>query len=86
MSRRIVCQLADSTAESGVDRLPANMADQSKHILLGSIGCAVAAIDAPKGRAGIQTLGSNEGFAGRPVALESQDNETKPQRAIKWAR
>ncbi|WP_334397751.1 hypothetical protein [Bradyrhizobium sp. AZCC 2289] len=58
------------------------MVDESKRILLGYIGCAVAANDEPKGHAGTRTLSSKERFAGRPVASQYRDDGTKPQRTI----
>jgi 2-methylcitrate dehydratase PrpD len=46
-------QLADFTVETRFERLPAEVVHESKRLLLDSIGCAVAAIDEHKGRAGI---------------------------------
>ena len=53
MTRTIVQKLADFTVDSTLDRLPSEVVHESKRLLLDSIGCAVAAIDQLKGRAGI---------------------------------
>ena len=54
MTRTIVQQLADFTAQTDFGNLPAAVVEECKRALLDSIGCAVAAIDEPKGRAGIE--------------------------------
>ncbi|VWB10046.1 MmgE/PrpD family protein [Burkholderia lata] len=53
MPDTIIQQLADFTAGTRYDQLPAPVVDACKRILLDSIGCAVAAVDEPKGRIGI---------------------------------
>lgn len=53
MTRTFVQHLADFTAATTFDGLPAAVAHECKRLLLDSIGCAVAAIDEHKGRAGI---------------------------------
>jgi 2-methylcitrate dehydratase PrpD len=53
MARTIIQQLADITANTQLDRIPTEVAHESKRLLLDSIGCAVAANDEHKGRAGI---------------------------------
>lgn len=53
MTKTIIQQLADFTADTSFDKLPAAVVMESKRALLDAIGCAVAAIDEPKGRAGI---------------------------------
>ena len=47
MTRTIVQQLADFTAQTDFGNLPAAVVEECKRALLDSIGCAVAAIDEP---------------------------------------
>ncbi|MGF1237352.1 MmgE/PrpD family protein [Streptomyces sp. NPDC004684] len=54
MTKTLVEQLADFTAGADYARLPADVVEESKRIVLDSIGCALGAIDEPKGRIGIQ--------------------------------
>ncbi|RJG03257.1 MmgE/PrpD family protein [Noviherbaspirillum sedimenti] len=54
MPSTIVKHLADFTTQSTYDRLPKSVVNECKRILLDSIGCALAALDTPKGRAGIE--------------------------------
>ena len=54
MTRTLIQQLADFTADTRFDALPAEVAHECKRAVLDSIGCAVAAVDEPKGRAGIE--------------------------------
>jgi 2-methylcitrate dehydratase PrpD len=54
MARTLIEQLADFAGDSVFERLPAEVVDQSKRILLDSVGCALAAIDQPKGAIGIE--------------------------------
>ena len=53
MTQTIVQQLADFTAGATFDNLPPEVVHECKRVLLDSIGCAVAAVDELKGRAGI---------------------------------
>ena len=53
MTRYLVQQLADFTADTVLERLPAEVVHESKRLILDSIGCAVAATEELKGRAGI---------------------------------
>lgn len=53
MTKTIIQQLADFTAETSYDDLPSVVVQEVKRTLLDSIGCAIAAIDEPKGRIGI---------------------------------
>ncbi len=53
MTKTIVQQLADFTATTSFDSLPAAVVEECKRALLDSMGCAIAAIDETKGRAGI---------------------------------
>lgn len=54
MTRTLIQQLADFTAQTSFDNLPAAVVEECKRALLDSMGCAIAAIDEPKGRAGIE--------------------------------
>jgi 2-methylcitrate dehydratase PrpD len=62
MPATLVQQLASFTTDTQFDRLPPAVIEECKRILLDSIGCAVAAIDEPKGRIGIdyaRAMGGN---------------------------
>jgi 2-methylcitrate dehydratase PrpD len=66
MGRTIVEELADFTQRSDYSRLPAEVVDECKRLLLDSIGCALAATEEPKGRIGIEygrLLGGSGGDA-----------------------
>jgi 2-methylcitrate dehydratase PrpD len=54
MTRTLIQQLADFTVGTTFDSLPNLVAQECKRTLLDSIGCAVAALDEHKGRAGIE--------------------------------
>lgn len=54
MAQTIVETLADFTIDTHFDRLPPEVIEESKRLLLDSIGCAVAAVDQTKGKAGIE--------------------------------
>lgn len=53
MSKTIVEQLAEFTTQTRFEQLPPLVVNECKRAMLDSIGVAVAAIDHPKGRAGI---------------------------------
>lgn len=53
MTRTIIQQLADFTAQTTCEALPAEVVNECKRALLDSMGCALAALDEHKGRAGI---------------------------------
>lgn len=53
MTRTIVQKLADFTADTRLESLPAEVVHESKRLLLDSIGCAVAGTEELKGKAGI---------------------------------
>lgn len=66
MSKTIIEQLADFSANTDFARLPATTVDECKRDVLDSIGCALAAIDHAKGRMGIEAglrLGGSSGSA-----------------------
>jgi 2-methylcitrate dehydratase PrpD len=51
----IVEQLAGFAAGSSYDALPPEVAGETKRLVLDSLGCALAAVDEPKGRIGMET-------------------------------
>ena len=66
MGRTIIDELAVFTQRSDYSALPAEVIDESKRLLLDSIGCALAATEEPKGRIGIEygrLLGGSAGDA-----------------------
>jgi 2-methylcitrate dehydratase PrpD len=54
MSQTYIQQLADFTSRTTFESLPEVVISECKRALLDSLGCAIAAIDEPKGRAGIE--------------------------------
>ncbi|WP_346011878.1 MmgE/PrpD family protein [Streptomyces sp. SID3343] len=69
----LVERLAAFTADSDFDRLPADVIDESKRILLDSIGCALGAIDEPKGRIGIEYGRMTGGTGGDATIIGTGD-------------
>lgn len=66
MSRTIIDQLAEFSNQTAFSELPGPVVDECKRLLLDSIGCALAALDEPKGRIGIdygRVLGGTHGDA-----------------------
>lgn len=66
MSKTIIEQLADFSVDTRFEELPGAVVEECKRVLLDSIGCAVAAIDQTKGRAGIEyarLVGGTQGNA-----------------------
>lgn len=51
--KTLVEKLADFTARTDYDRLPAEVISESKRLLLDSVGCAVGGLSHPKGRIGV---------------------------------
>lgn len=64
MSRTLVEQLADFTAATTYDTLPAEVAEDSKRVLLDSLGCALVGLDVPKGSVGVDAGRAMGGPAG----------------------
>ena len=64
----IIEQLADFAAATRLADLPAEVVEETKLIILDSIGCALAAIDQPKGRAGID-YGRMTGGSSGPATI-----------------
>ena len=54
MAKTIVEQLAEATANCTFEDLGAKAAEESKRLILDSIGCALAATEEPKGKIGIE--------------------------------
>ena len=66
MSKTIIEQLADFSANTEFDGLPAKVIEECKRDVLDSMGVALAGVDQPKGRAGIECarrLGGSNGDA-----------------------
>ncbi|WP_219933629.1 MmgE/PrpD family protein [Streptomyces sp. NWU339] len=61
MAATLTQHLADFTAATSYENLPDEVADDSKRVLLDSIGCALAAVDEPRGRIGIEYAGLQGG-------------------------
>lgn len=64
MVTTIVEQLAGFTQQSTYDTLPPAVMDECKRIVLDSLGCALAAVDQPKGKIGIDYGALMGGAAG----------------------
>ena len=54
MGKTITEQLAEFTSETEFPHLPTEVVEECMRILLDSVGCALAAVDQPKGRIGIE--------------------------------
>lgn len=54
MSVSIVSRLSAFASEASFDQLPEDVIHESKRIILDSLGCALAAVEEPKGRMGIE--------------------------------
>jgi 2-methylcitrate dehydratase PrpD len=54
VAKTIIDRLAQFTTQSTYEELPHEVTEECKRIVLDSLGCALAAIDEPKGRIGIQ--------------------------------
>ena len=65
-------KLADFAAGTQFDRLPSPVVDECKRILLDSIGVALAAVDEPKGRIGIE-YGRLIGGSGKATIIGTAD-------------
>jgi len=72
MPSTIVERLADFTARTRFDTLPAPVVDECKRIVLDSLGVALAAIDEPKGRIGIE-YGRTIGGSGTATIIGTAD-------------
>ncbi len=68
MSVTIVQSLSEFSANTTFDSLPADVVHESKRIVLDSLGCALAAIEEPKGRMGIE-MGHRMGSGGSEASI-----------------
>ncbi|KCV65008.1 hypothetical protein L493_0633, partial [Bordetella bronchiseptica 99-R-0433] len=50
----IIEKLADFSVNTAFEDIPAHVVEESKRLILDSIGCAFAAVDHPKGRIGVE--------------------------------
>jgi 2-methylcitrate dehydratase PrpD len=72
MPSTIVRQLADFAADIKFDRLPTPVIDECKRIVLDSLGVALAAVEQPKGRIGIE-YGRMIGGSGKATIIGTAD-------------
>jgi 2-methylcitrate dehydratase PrpD len=72
MTNTIIEQLAEFTARSEFPHLPGAVVEECKRIVLDSIGCALAAVDHPKGRIGIE-YGRMVGGTGKATIIGTGD-------------
>ncbi|MEU3528728.1 MmgE/PrpD family protein [Streptomyces sp. NPDC038707] len=73
MTQTLVEQLAAFTTDADYDRLPPDVVKESKRIVLDSIGCALGAIDEPKGRIGIEYGRMTGGTGGDATIIGTGD-------------
>ncbi|MFA3877806.1 MmgE/PrpD family protein [Streptomyces sp. MMCC 100] len=71
--KTLVEQLAAFTAATTYDRLPADVVHESRRIVLDSLGCALGAVDEPKGRIGIQYGRMTGGTGGDATIIGTGD-------------
>lgn len=69
MAETIVQQLAAFTQQSGYSTLPPAVVNECKRIVLDSLGCALAAVDQPKGKIGIDYGTLMSGAAGNATII-----------------
>lgn len=69
MTKTLIEQLAEFTANVDYDRLPPEVVSESKRILLDSIGCILGGVDQPKGRIGIDLARAIAGDSGAATIL-----------------
>lgn len=68
MTKTLVEQLADFTEHTDFERLPEAVVEESKRLLLDSLGCAVGGVSHPKGRIGVN-YGLISGGSGGPATI-----------------
>ncbi|GHB74006.1 2-methylcitrate dehydratase [Streptomyces viridiviolaceus] len=71
--KTLVEQLAGFTLDSEFDQLPPDVVDECKRIVLDSIGCALGAINEPKGRIGIEYGRMTGGSGGDATIIGTGD-------------
>lgn len=69
MTTPILDGFVDFAAETAFERLPGEVVDECKRIVLDSLGCALAAVDEPKGRIGIDYGRMTGGGAGEATII-----------------
>lgn len=73
MANTIVEQLAHFAIESDFAQLPATVVEECKRIVLDAIGCALAAVDEPKGRIGVEYGRLTGGASGDATIIGTGD-------------
>jgi len=73
MADTIVERLARFTADTRLEQLPAEVIHECRLLVLDSIGCALAAMDQPKGRIGIEYGCMLDGQRGRATIIGTGD-------------
>lgn len=63
----IIEKLADFSVNTAFEDIPAHVVEESKRLILDSIGCAFAAVDHPKGRIGVEYSRSMAGNGGATI-------------------
>lgn len=76
MSKTIIEQLAEFAVDTDIARLPVNVVTECKRDVLDSIGCALAGIDHPKGRIGIDAGRRLGGTGGSATIIGSGERST----------
>ena len=76
MSNTIIEQLADFSASTQFHKLPTEVIEESKRDILDSMGVALAAIDQPKGRAGIECARRMSGSNGNATIIGTGEKST----------
>ncbi|RZL91575.1 MAG: MmgE/PrpD family protein [Variovorax sp.] len=80
MNKTIIEQLADFAANADFAKLPSKVVDECKRDVLDSIGCALAGIDHPKGRIGVE-VGRRLGGTGGNVTIIGTGEMSTPHGA-----
>lgn len=76
MSQTIIERLAGFSAATDVARLPAEVIEECKRDVLDTLGCALAGIDHPKGRIGIEAGKRLGGTGGTATIIGSGEKST----------
>ncbi|MDR5752419.1 MULTISPECIES: MmgE/PrpD family protein [unclassified Caballeronia] len=76
MSKTIIEKLAEFAVHTQIDGLPANVIEECKRDVLDSIGCALAGVDHPKGRMGVEVGRRLGGTAGSATIIGAREKST----------
>ncbi|QYY33935.1 MmgE/PrpD family protein (plasmid) [Cupriavidus pinatubonensis] len=76
MGKTIIERLAEFSVNTDIARLPANVIDECKRDVLDSIGCALAGMEHPKGRIGIDAGRRLGGTGGSATIIGTGDKST----------